>query len=298
MDVVVPQAGDQGPAAGFDDALAGRRAQALSYVDDDAVPDPDVEPGAAGDLGIGHEQAPRGVPGSAPAAVGHQRAPWPSPASFPTTGEWVSTHSAYSWPVAGAIRQQILVAAEECIRSRGMGRVTTKDIARRAGCSEGSIYNHFADKLDLFRAVITERLPGIEEPLGTVANRAGAGPVRDQLADMLEVARSFFARLVPLAGSVFADPELLARCRSDMERDGTGPHRVVTAVADYLRAEQALGRVSSSVVPEAAALLLVGAAYEGAYMDLLTGRPATSVSDEAVMDLLCAALVPEASAEG
>jgi AcrR family transcriptional regulator len=191
------------------------------------------------------------------------------------------------------IREQILAAAEECIRTQGMARVTTKDIARKAGCSEGSIYNHFADKLDLFRAVITERLPALERPVGGLAGRAGTRSVRDHLAQVLEAARAFFTQLVPLAGSVFADPELLERCRTDMERDGTGPHRVLAAVAEYLRAEQALGRVAATVPPDVAALLLVGAAYEHAYTELLTGQaPAGSACPSRIVDLLCAALGP------
>jgi AcrR family transcriptional regulator len=198
--------------------------------------------------------------------------------------------------VTGVIREQILAAAEECIRSQGMARVTTKDIARKAGCSEGSIYNHFADKQDLFRAVITERLPALERPVGGLPGRAGTRSVRDHVAEALEAVRAFFAQLFPLAGSVFADPELLARCRTDMERDGTGPHRVLGAVAEYLRAEQALGRVAASVAPDVAALLLVGAAYERAYTELLTGKPpAGSACPSAVVDLLCAALGPVAA---
>jgi AcrR family transcriptional regulator len=198
--------------------------------------------------------------------------------------------------VTGAIRGQILAAAEECIRAQGMARVTTKDIARQAGCSEGSIYNHFADKLDLFRAVIVERLPDLQGPLAGLAARAGAGSVRDHLAEVLDAARSFFAQLVPLAGSVFADPELLARCRADMERDGTGPRRVLAAVAEYVRAEQALGRITGAADADVAALVLVGAAYEQAYVELLTGEGAACFSG--VLDLLCPALDPMAPAAG
>jgi AcrR family transcriptional regulator len=197
----------------------------------------------------------------------------------------------------GAIRGQILAAAEECIRAQGMARVTTKDIARQAGCSEGSIYNHFVDKLDLFRALITERLADLDRPIRYLGGQAGTGSVRERLDELLEATRTFFAQLIPLAGSVFADPELLARCRIDMDREGTGPYRVLAAVAEYVRAEQRLGRITTAVTPEVAAMLLVGAAYEGAYTELLTGRaPDGAGGDGGVVDLLCAALVPMAPA--
>jgi AcrR family transcriptional regulator len=48
-----------------------------------------------------------------------------------------------------ARRAQILDAAAQVFARRGFGRATTKEIARTAGISEGTIYNYFSGKEDL-----------------------------------------------------------------------------------------------------------------------------------------------------
>lgn len=55
-------------------------------------------------------------------------------------------------------RRQILDAAEECFREKGITRTTLQMIAVRAGCTRGAIYWHFSEKHDLLREVI-ERAP-------------------------------------------------------------------------------------------------------------------------------------------
>jgi len=50
-------------------------------------------------------------------------------------------------------RSSILEAAERVIRDRGMSSATTKEIARQAGCAEGSIYRYFQDKHTLMTEI-------------------------------------------------------------------------------------------------------------------------------------------------
>ena len=54
-------------------------------------------------------------------------------------------------------REQILAAAEACIRRWGIRRVSMNDVATRAGVSRMSVYRHFADRDALVLAVL-ERL--------------------------------------------------------------------------------------------------------------------------------------------
>ncbi|MCP9982568.1 TetR/AcrR family transcriptional regulator [Actinomadura madurae] len=54
------------------------------------------------------------------------------------------------------MRERILAAAVTVIRARGIVAATTKEIARSAGVSEGSLYNHFANKTALFAAALAE----------------------------------------------------------------------------------------------------------------------------------------------
>ncbi len=51
-------------------------------------------------------------------------------------------------------RRQILEAAERVFRAKGLAGATTREIARDAGCAEGTIYLHFEDRMALFSAVL------------------------------------------------------------------------------------------------------------------------------------------------
>src|SRR5689334_119155 len=60
-------------------------------------------------------------------------------------------------------RQQIIDGALQVFASKGFETATTKDIAKAAGVrSPGLIYHYFADKADLFRHVIEQRVPIVE----------------------------------------------------------------------------------------------------------------------------------------
>jgi AcrR family transcriptional regulator len=60
-----------------------------------------------------------------------------------------------------ARRNQILDAAAAVFAENGFHRATTKEIARTAGVSEGTIYNYFASKADLLIGIMT-RLAELE----------------------------------------------------------------------------------------------------------------------------------------
>ncbi len=50
-------------------------------------------------------------------------------------------------------RQALMDAALAVFVERGFARATTREIARRAGLSEGTMYRHFTDKYELFHQV-------------------------------------------------------------------------------------------------------------------------------------------------
>ena len=78
--------------------------------------------------------------------------------------------------MAGETRQKILDAAEKLILIKGLGRVTTKEIARETGLSEGALYRHFEHKEEVLFAVLTKHLPTFLETFQT--HVAGTGSVR------------------------------------------------------------------------------------------------------------------------
>ena len=175
-----------------------------------------------------------------------------------------------STPPTGT-RAQLVDAAERVLRTKGLARATTKEIAREAGYAEGTLYLHFADKLDLVRAVHEKLLPAFVEVVRHLPERAGTGTVQGNLTELAHGALRLYRDLMPLGSSLFADPELLRRFRALLaERDG-GPHRAWGPVVAYLEAEQALGRVAPGADPAAATLLLLGACQQLVFVELMSG---------------------------
>ena len=174
-------------------------------------------------------------------------------------------------PPTTGTRGQLIDAAERVLRTKGLARATTKEIAREAGCAEGTLYLHFTDKLDLVRAVHEKLLPAFIEVLRDLPGRAGTGTVEANLTELARGALRLYRDLMPLGSSLFADPELLGRFRALLAERGGGPHRAWEPVVAYLRAEQALGRVAAGADPAAAAALLLGACQQLVFVELMTG---------------------------
>jgi AcrR family transcriptional regulator len=169
----------------------------------------------------------------------------------------------------GALTQaRILDAAARLMSSVGITRTTTKEIAREAGCSEATLYKHFRDKEQIFVRVLHERLPPFAEVLAELPARAGSGTVAEHLAEVARMAVPFYRQSFPMAGAVAASADLLAAHRAKLDLAVAGPHMPSAHLADYLRAEQALGRVAAGVDPQAAATLLIGACFHRAFLTL------------------------------
>jgi AcrR family transcriptional regulator len=200
-------------------------------------------------------------------------------------------------PPPTGTRAQLVDAAERVLRAKGLARATTREIAREAGYAEGTLYLHFADKLDLVRAVHERLLSGFLEMVSHLPERAGTGTVEGNLTDLARGALGLYRDMLPLGSSLFADPELLRRYRALLTGRGGGPHRAWEPVVAYLRAEQRLGRVAADVDPAAAALLLLGACQQLVFVELMTGPEALPFRDPpdpapALVATLLAGLAP------
>jgi AcrR family transcriptional regulator len=180
--------------------------------------------------------------------------------------------------------------------SKGLVRATTKEIARAAGLSEGTLYNHFANKEELFLCTLNELPSGFISLIRGLRERVGTETVATVLSRVAASALDFYAEAVPMGASFFADPDLLARHRELLQQRGAGPQRANEAVAAYLRAEQKLGRVRGDADPEAVAYMLLGALYQHVYWRLFLGRPQAPDADDrfiaGILDMLDRALAP------
>jgi AcrR family transcriptional regulator len=196
-------------------------------------------------------------------------------------------------------RERILAAAREVMRGKGLVRATTKEIARAAGLSEGTLYNHFANKEELFLCTLNELPSGFVSLIRGLQERAGTEAVQSVLEQISRSALDFYGEAIPMGASFFADPELLARHRELLQQRGAGPQRANEAVAAYLRAEQRLGRVRGDADPDAVAYMLLGALYQYVYWEQFLARPRQPEADnhfvESLLNTLDRVLTPVAS---
>jgi AcrR family transcriptional regulator len=196
-------------------------------------------------------------------------------------------------------RERILAAAREVMRGKGLVRATTKEIARAAGLSEGTLYNHFANKEKLFLCTLNELPSGFVSLIRGLQERAGTEAVQSVLEQIARSALDFYGEAIPMGASFFADPELLARHRELLQQRGAGPQRANEAVAAYLRTEQGIGRVRGDADPDAVAYMLLGALYQYIYWRQFLGQQRQPEADnhfvESLLSTLDRVLTPVAS---
>jgi AcrR family transcriptional regulator len=193
--------------------------------------------------------------------------------------------------------RRLVDAAERVLRAKGLARATTKEIAREAGLAEGTLYLHFADKLDLIRAVQEKLLPPFIELLLQLPARAGTGTVEANLTEIAEQALVLHRDLLLVGSGLFADPELLQRFRGRMREHGGGPHRAYVPIVAYLEAEQALGRLAAGADLVGAAVLLLGGCQQHVFVEQLSGADQAPLGDRpstaaALVRALLAGLAP------
>lgn len=170
-------------------------------------------------------------------------------------------------------RRQILEAAERVFRSKGLSKATTREIARDAGCAEGTLYLHFDDRLALFSAVLDECLPDVKESLHQLKDLVGKRTVRLNLEMVVMAYLAFHQRIQAAICSIFAEPELLEKYRLKLIERGKGPHISEGLLIDYIRAEQKIGRICRNAEPEALSSMLLGACFYRVMIARFMGEP-------------------------
>lgn len=168
-------------------------------------------------------------------------------------------------------QDKLIQATERLLRTHGLARVTTRDIAREAGVAEGSLYHYFRDKAELILAVVEYGIGDFRKVLEDLPLRVGQRTVRANLERVAYAAFDFHYRIAPMICSVFGDRELLVRYREALSERCSGPQCLHDALASYLQAEQRLGRVAREAVPQAAARLLLASSFHAAMLDQFLG---------------------------
>ncbi|WP_369053856.1 TetR/AcrR family transcriptional regulator [Kineococcus terrestris] len=188
----------------------------------------------------------------------------------------------------GDVRSALVAATTALVAEVGYAATTTKAIAARAGVSEGSIYRHFPDKHALFTAAVLEGQRPVVEWMSALPARAGTRTVREVLTDAFEHLSRLREDLVPLEVAMAAMPGArppappagAAGALGEAVAERGGPPHLL---AQYLRAEQDLGRVRGDVDAARLAVLLLAALF-GAQTSPLAG--AAGLGPEAVGELV------------
>lgn len=145
-------------------------------------------------------------------------------------------------------REAIREATLALLRERGVARLTTRDVAERAGVSEASVYYHYTDKAGLLRAVFEA---GLERLQSAAVDGDGT------LLTFGQELERFLEQALPVMTAAQSDAELRDALAAHMVANDLGPHRGVQTLGAHLAAGQRAGTVRADLDPQATAMLFV-----------------------------------------
>jgi AefR-like transcriptional repressor, C-terminal domain len=186
---------------------------------------------------------------------------------------------------AGDIRRQVVEAAADMLRGN-------KDTSAGASYVEPAYDARFsaepADRaaVDLYLALLQDRLPVYVRTMADLVTHTGYGSVEDNLLPVARASIDFYCEILSVKVSVFSRPAQLVRLREVMRARRLGPSAAEDRVARYLQEEQERGRVAPDIGALAAARLLLGACVSYAFTTMLMGEGDMPPRDEYVADMV------------
>jgi AcrR family transcriptional regulator len=196
---------------------------------------------------------------------------------------------------ATALREHLIATAEQLLTEHQVGSITTRQIARTAGVSDGVLYNYFADKNDLIVEALVRRYAQELARFGADLPQPGTGTVRDNLIAFATAIHELIASTLPVVAGLLSEAALLHRFIVELHREPVGPERLRRPLADYLSAEQSLGRLGDFPL-DAALSMIMGPAMMLGFSELIGGVPrhvlAAGIPD--IVDTLLKGIAPAA----
>ncbi|MEC0182436.1 TetR/AcrR family transcriptional regulator [Paenibacillus peoriae] len=163
------------------------------------------------------------------------------------------------------LKDKIVEATERVLLMNGLAKTTTKEIARAAGCSEGSLYNHFRNKEDIFLHVLQGKLKNLMNALTLLQSLAGKETVRRNLEQVALAALEDYHTSMPIICSIFSEPSILLRHRESFTLRNESPYMANEVVEAYLLKEREMGRISEKLHPRTVADLLLGGCFQRSF---------------------------------
>jgi TetR/AcrR family transcriptional repressor of mexJK operon len=145
-------------------------------------------------------------------------------------------------PKDSAKREEIVKAATQLFLEKGYELTSIEAVARQAGVSKLTIYSHFADKNELFRAIIQYRCDTVGMPESFIGE--AQLPVEEALLKIARHATSIVFRPDSFRLMRVVQAEALRHPEIVEIYYNVGPRRVKTAFADLLREFDRRGKLS------------------------------------------------------
>ncbi|MCE8517760.1 helix-turn-helix transcriptional regulator [Ruegeria pomeroyi] len=174
-----------------------------------------------------------------------------------------------------AMRARLIAAARALFVDKGYAETSTPEIVRAAEVTRGALYHHFADKSDLFRAVVEAEAEALVHRIDAEAVSAGAeGMEAGSAAFFRAMAEPGRARLLLIDGPAVLGPEEMSRIDAGGGRASlrAGLELVVSGIGEDEM--QALTEVLSAAFDRAALAIAQGAEpapFERAMTRLVAG---------------------------
>ncbi|HEX4190231.1 MAG TPA: TetR/AcrR family transcriptional regulator [Marmoricola sp.] len=187
-------------------------------------------------------------------------------------------------------REDILRATVALLGERGMAKLTTREVAERAGVSEGSVFYHFEDRSGLLKAAFETAL----EPLHLQRPNLATDDLRTTITGMSEAIAAFLGSGLDVMMAAQSDAALRDSLHAFMADSDYGPHRGIAGISAYIRLKQQSGEVREDVDAAAVASLIVSDAMMRAAVPKLIGNRKGVGSRKAFVDNLLVMLEPGA----
>jgi AcrR family transcriptional regulator len=162
--------------------------------------------------------------------------------------------------------QQILDAARTVFLEHGFANASTVDIAKRAGVSEGSIFNRFPTKEALFEAAMDKQVP----PAFALGRYLGKGDMKTNLVELTVQSIDFLSQLLPSLMLRWSE-----RDRADGSLTCNRPREILHALTAFFSKEAAEGRIGGD--PRIAARIFMGGVWNSCFLQTVAGDRTMSV---------------------
>ncbi|MCW2799196.1 MAG: regulatory protein TetR [Aeromicrobium sp.] len=186
-------------------------------------------------------------------------------------------------------REEILKATLDVLRERGIARLTTREVAERAGVSEGSIFYHFVDRPGLLKAVFENSLDGMKN---LTSAAYASNDIRTTLNTFAKVIADFLDSGLDVLIAAQADAELRGVVVDFLVGNDYGPHRGIAGIGHYLAEQQAAGVIRSDIDPKIISYLIVSDAFQRAAQPKLFGQRKGVPGQDAFFTALMTLIAP------